>query len=99
MSSNELESNELESTIKTLVSKVLISETSNSILVTNKAIIAFLIYRHYQNSNLPSYDKFLDAFYGSGKKAGEPAPIIWKALGQGWLDIRDKNYKGNPLSL
>ena len=94
-----MSSNELESTIKTLVSKVLISETSNSILVKNKAIIAFLIYRHYQNSNLPSYDKFLDAFYGIGNKAGEPAPIIWKALGQGWLDNRDKNYKGNPLSL
>ena len=91
--------NELEANIKRLVSKVLISETSNSILVKNKAIIALLIYRHYQISNLASYDGFLDVFYGSSNGAGEPAPIIWKALGQGWLDIRYKNYKGNPLSL
>ena len=94
-----MSSNELEIAIKELVSKVLISETSNSILLKNKAIIAFLIYRHYQNLNLPSHDKFLDVFYGTSNKDGEPAPIIWKALGQGWLDIRDKNYKGNPLSL
>ena len=93
MSSKELD------IIKRLVSEILISETSNLILVENKAIIALLIYRHYRNLNLPSYDKFLDVFYGSSKKAGEPVPIIWKALGQGWLDIRDKNYKGNPLSL
>jgi hypothetical protein len=92
--------NEFEIIIKKLVSDILISETlENSMLVQNKAIIALLIYGHYRNSNLPSYAKFLDVFYGSSNGAGEPAPIIWKSLGQAWLDIQDNNYKGNPFSL